>query len=330
MTPTLLNPWSGNLYAPVWAPVTPQVPGCCDVDFDFDPLNVTLNPGQTSYKNPLVVDDDADYLAREIFIAPIAGSTTGESGAINPQDLKIRITDGDGNFITSDWITANDLCQPVGAAPLPLRKGTTVFVDLWNQGDGTLIVQMGFKGFKRFACNNTQGPIPPYYPERARYCNEWPGTRFEEWEYIFEFVNGANAFSPPWAQNLQPYSPNQVFALVPLATDKDADFLWRGITGMIMSNGGPVSIVQQMWLTFYDHNTVPMAKAVPRLGSVPALPGPGAELVLSNGGGRMNPVFPEILVPRGATPQVDIAIACTTSVQFSLRGFKVYTGADCK
>lgn len=325
----LLNPWSGNPYAPSWASVTPMMPGLCDVDFDFDPLTVTLGPSQISYKNALVVDSDADYLAREIFVAPIAGSTVGVSGAINPQDLKIRITDGDGNFITSDWITANDLCGPVGAAILPLRKDSTVFIDLWNQGDGSLVVQVGFKGFKRFPCTNQQGPIPPYYPLRARYCKEWAGARFEEYEYPFEFVNGFSAFSPPWARNLQPTSPNQVFAMLPLPTDKDADFLWRGITGTIMDGTAEVTIAQQMWLTFYDHNTVPMANVVPRPGSLPVSAGPGAELVLSNGGGRMNPVFPEILVPRGATLLVDIAIAAATSVQFSLRGLKVYTGMDC-
>jgi hypothetical protein len=328
-TPTILRPWAGNLYAPSWAAVTPQLPGCCDVDYDFDPLNVTLGAGQFSYKNPINVDDDADYLAREIFVGPIAGSQLGTDGQISPQDLKVRITDGDGNYITSDWITANDLCGPVGAAILPLRKATTLFIDFWNQGDGALNIQFGFKGFKRFPCNADQGPIPKYWPMRARYCKEWAGARFEEWEYVYEFVNGFSAFSPPWAQNLQPTSPNQIFQKLPLPTEKDADFLWRGLSGAIMSHGGPVVIPQQMWLTFYDHNTIPMANAVPRPGSVPALPGPGAELVLSNGGGRMNPVFPEILVPRGATLAVDIAIACATSVQFSLRGLKVYTGAGC-
>jgi hypothetical protein len=298
------------------------------VDFDFDPMTVTIGPGQISYKNSLAVDDDADYLAREIFVAPIAGSQLGTDGQISPQDLKMRLTDGDGNFITSDWITANDLCGPVGAAILPLRKSTRVFVDLWNQGDGVLIVQMGFKGFKRFPCKTDQGPIPPFYSLRDRLCKQWPGARFEEYEYPFEFVNGFSAFSPPWAQNLQPMAPNNVFQKMPLQIEEDADFLWRGICGSIMSNGAPVRIPQQEWLVFYDHNTIPMANVVPRPGSLPASAGPGAELVLSNGGGRMNPVFPEILLPRGSTPQVDIAIQAGSSVQFSLRGFKVYTGAD--
>jgi len=327
--PTLLPPFAGNPYAPSWAGVTPQLPGYCDIDFDFDPITITLGAGQTSYKNRVQVDSDADYLAREIFIAPIAGSAVGVSGSINPQDLKIRITDGDGNFVTSDWITANDLCGPVGAAILPLRKGTTVFVDLWNQGDGTLVVQVGFKGFKRFPCTNEQGPIPPFYPLRSRYCNEWAGVRFKEYEYFYEFSNGASAFFPPWCRNLQPTSPNGNFQQFSLPMDDDAGFLWRGITGMIMSDVGPVN-AEEYFLLFYDHRIVPMAKAIPRPGLLPALAGPGCELVLSNGGGRMTPVFTEVYIPKGSLPFVDIAIlAVGASVQFSLRGFKVYEDKTC-
>lgn len=331
---TLIPPFSGNLYAPIWAGVTPQLPGYCDVEFDFDPIQVTLSPGQTSYKNRIDVNADADYLCREIYCAPIGGTTIGASGQVNPKDLKIRITDGDGNFITSDWITANDLTMPVGPGILPLRKGSTCFVDLWNRGDGTLIVQMGFKGVKRFPCDSKQGPIPPFYPASARYCNEQAGERFEDYEYYYEMSNGANPFFPPWTQNLQPQSPNNVFRQFTLPTDDDADFLLRGITGMIMSSGSPVSqLGQECFLTFYDPAIVPMAREVQRIGQVPVLAGPGAELVLSNGGGRMNPIFPEQRIPRGSTVSVDIGLTLDAStverVEFSLRGVKVYRAEDC-
>ncbi len=342
--PALLAPWSGDLYAPTWAGVTPQLPGYCDVDFDY-PMGpqgevfwtVSLAPGQISLKNPIQIDSDADYLAREIYVTPVGGTQGDPStGIANPQDLKIRITDGDGNAITSDWCTANDLCGPVGPVPLPFRKGSIVFVDLWNQGTGTLVVQMGFKGFKRFACSDKQGPLPPFYPAAARYCREWPGVIFEEYEYFYEFSNGGSLLYPPWVRNLQPISPTGVFAQLVLQTDNDADFLWRGTTGMIMQAGGPVAQVQQeLFLTFYDNSVVPLAKAVPRPGFIPASAGPGAELVLSNGGGRMSPHFPEIFIPRGGTIPVDILLQVPSapplnSVQFSLRGFKVYSEADCQ
>ena len=175
MKTPILSPWqSGNLFAPAWQGVTPLLKGWCDVDFDFTPIQVAVAPGSFALKNQLPVDTDADYLSREIFVAPIAG-TTGDpiTGIVNPSDLKIRITDGDGNAITSDWITANDLNGPVGPVPLPLRKGSIPLIDFWNQGTGTLIVQCGVKGFKRFKCSNEQGVIPPFYPASLRYCKPW-------------------------------------------------------------------------------------------------------------------------------------------------------------
>lgn len=339
--PTLLNPWSGNLFAPIWAGVTPQLSGFCDVDYEYGiginglPISVTLGPGATAFKVEMQIDTDADYLAREIYVAPIDGSAVGNSGAINPQDLKIRLADGDGNFITSDWCTANDLSMPLGPVPLPLRKGSIVFVDLWNQGDGTLIVQMGVKGFKRFPCSQIQAPLPPFYPAAARYCREWKGVQFEEYEYFYEFSNGASALFGPWVQNLQPNSPTSIFAQFALPTDNDADFLWRGTTGMIMSSGSPVAQApEEFFALFYNPVVVPLAKAVPRLGVTPPNSGPGCELIFSNGGGRMEPKFPEIFIPRGGTISVDLLLQTQVpadaleSVSFSLRGLKVYD-SDC-
>jgi len=299
MSTTLIAPWRGNLLAPMWAGVTPQLPGYCDVEFDFVPVQVTIPPGGLSLKNQLPVDMDADYLGREFFVSPIAGTTSGA----NPQDLKIRITDGDSNAITSDWITANDINGVFGPSVLPFRKGSVILVDFWNQGTATLVVMMGIKGFKRFPCNDKQGPLPPFYPESARFCKEWEGVRFEEYEYFYEFSNYVTPFSPPWAQSLNAYGAS-VFRQVPLPTDNDADFLWRGTTGQIMRSGAAgLSSAGRVSLRFYDHNIVPLANVIPTTGL-----GPGAELVLSDGGGRMSPAFPEILIPRGSSAAVDIGV----------------------
>jgi hypothetical protein len=340
---SLIKPWTGNLYAPTWAGIYPQLPGYCDVDFDYAMGNqgdffftVTLGPSgsgtEFALQQPCNIDTDADYLAREMYISPLPGSTPGESGVINAQALKVRIRDGDGNAITSDWVTANDLCGPLGPCALPFRKGGNVTIDLWNQSDGTVIVACGFKGWKRFPCFDTQGALPPVIPQRYRFCKEWPGVRFEEYEYFFEFANGANAFYPPWVSNLQPQSPNQIFQKFALPTDNDADFLWRGITGMILTADGPVAAIPDAWfLLFYGLDQTPLANVVNIPGIVPTPSGPSAEMVISNGGGRMNPHWPEILIPRGMPVQVDILLQTPatglSSVQFSLRGFKVYKEA---
>lgn len=343
--PTLLSPWSGDLYAPTWAGIYPMLPGFCDVDFDYSMGNegdffftVTLGPSgsgtEFALKQPCNINTDADYLAREMYVSPLAGSTVGDSGAINPQDLKIRVRDGDGNAITSDWMTANDLCGPLGPCALPLRKGGNVTIDLWNQGDGTLVVAAGFKGWKRFPCTADQGKLNPFNVQRRMFCKPWPGVRFEEYEYFFEFANGPNALYPPWVNNLQPQSPGQIFANFALPTDNDADFFWRGTTGMIMSAGGPIAQVpDSFFLLFYDRDLIPLANQVPHPGVNPTPSGPSAEMLISNGGGRMSPHWPEIFVPRGATVPVDILLQTPltglSSVQFSLRGVKVYNEADC-
>lgn len=342
---SLLSQWSGDMYAPTWAGIYRQLAGFCDVDFDYPFGNAgdffftqTLGPSgsgtEFALKIPVNIDSDADYLAREIYVAPVAGSIVGVSGAINPQDLKIRVRDADGKAITSDWVTANDLCGPLGPCALPLRRAGLVQIDLWNQGDGTLVVQMGFKGWKRFPCNEQQGEIPPFIPQRSRFCVEQPGQRFEEFEYFYEFANGPNAFYPPWVSNLQPLAPNQIFAKIALPTEQDADFLWRGTTGMIMSDGGPIAQVPDaFFVTFYDQDQVALANQFPHPGINPTPSGPSADLIMSNGGGRMAPHWPEVFVPRGGTISVDILLQTPntglSSVQFSLRGFKVYTDGVC-
>ncbi len=340
--PPLLGRWAGNMYAPRWAGVTPQLPGFCDVDFDYSLGNagdffvtVSLGPGVISLKNPVAIDTDADYLAREIYVAPLPGSTLGVSAHINPQDLKIRVRDADGQAITSDWVTANDLCGPLGPSPLPFAKGGLVLIDLWNQGDGTLLVQMGFKGWKRFPCSETQDPIPAFIPQSRRFCVEQPGQRFEDYEYFYEFANGSNTLYPPWVTNLQPQSPGQIFARLSLQTEQDADFLWRGTTGMIMQHGGPISQVpDQFFLTFYDRDQIALQNQVPHPGITPTPSGPSAEMLISNGGGRMSPHWPEVFIPRGAPVLVDILLKTPATglsrVQVSLRGVKVYTDADCR
>ncbi len=324
-----VRPWSTNMYAPKWASITPTLPGWCDVEFDFVPITLTLAPGAKALKQFLPVDNDADYLTRELIALPIAGTT----GTLNPQDLKFRLVDGDGQFITSDWVTLNDINGPVGPAVLPLRKGSQPYVDVWNQSaSATAVLIVGFKGMKRVACNTQQSDIPEFVPQSKRFCKPWlPGMWFEEYEYFFEFVNGTLATIPPWAMNLQPQTPNNEFQQFPLPIDNDAGFLWRGTSGMIMSKGGPAPVPGEWFLRFFDVSNVPLARQVPRPTLAPSIAGPGAELVLSNGGGRMSPHWPEILIPRGGAIAVDIALLtdATVSVQFSLRGVKVYGEAVC-
>ena len=323
-----VRPWSTNMYAPKWATITQNLPGWCDVEFDFNPLTITIAAGAKSFKNIMQVDNDADYLTRELIALPIVGT----EGTVNPQDLKYRLVDGDGQFITSDWVTLNDVNGPVGPAVLPLRKGSLPYVDIWNQGTASVTLIVGFKGMKRVKCNTTQLDLPEFVPQSKRFCEPWaPGMWFEEYEYFFEFVNGTLATVPPWASNLQPQSPNNDFQQFPLRTDDDAGFLWRGTSGMIMSKGGPAPIPGEWFLRFYDVENVPLAKQVPRPNLLPSIAGPGAELVLSNGGGRMSPHYPEIYIPRGGVVAVDITLQtdATVSVQFSLRGVKVYGEKPC-
>jgi hypothetical protein len=323
-----VNPWSTNMYAPKWASITPQLPGWCDVEFDFNPVTITLAPGAQSLKNILKVDQDADYLTREIIALPIGGE-----GTINPQDLKFRLIDGDGQYITSDWVTLNDINGPVGPAVLPLRRGSEPYVDVWNQSaNASAVVMIGFKGFKRSPCTTRQADIPAFTPQSKRFCKPWDSRIwFEEYEYFFEFVNGVLATAPPWAMNLQPQTPNGVFQKLPLRTDHDASFLWRGVSGMIMSKGGPAPIPGEWFLRFYDCGEVPLATEIKRPGLLPAIAGPDATMVLSNGGGRMSPHWPEVYIPRGGVVSVDIALLtpATVSVQFSLRGVKVYGEELC-
>lgn len=325
----LTNPWSTNMYAPKWATVTPQLPGWCDIEFDFNPLTITVAPGTQSLKNRLLVDSDADYLAREIIAVPTPATT----GTLNPQDVKVRLTDGDGQFITSDWVTLNDLNGPVGPSVLPFRKGSQPYFDIWNQsGTATAVIAVGFKGWKRVKCDAKQADLPKFRPQSEMFCKPWaPGIQFTEYEYFFEFSNGALATAPPWCSNLQPQTPNQQFAQFGLRTDDDAAFLWRGVSGPIMSKGAPVAIPQNFFLRFLDTALVPLARQVPRPGLLPSLAGPGAELVLSNGGGRTAPWFPEVYIPRGAVVFADIGLLTpnTASEGFSLRGVKVYGEDSC-
>lgn len=326
----ILGPWSTNMFAPKWASIVPQdIPGWCDVEFDFVPITLTVGPGAQSLKNILFVDGDADYLTRELIALPIAGTT----GTLNPQDLKIRLTDGDGQAITSDWVTMNDLNGPVGPAVIPLRKGSQPYVDIWNQGAATAVLVVGFKGVKRFPCDTKQPDVAMFVPQAKRFCKPWAkGITFREYEYFFEFVNGTLATAPPWAVNLQPQTPNREFQQFPLQTDNDASFLWRGTSGMIMSKGGPAPVPGEWFLRFFDAATVPLARQVPRPGLTPSIAGPGAEMVLSNGGGRMSPHLPELYIPRGGIVSVDIGLLtpATVSVQFSLRGVKVYGEETCR
>ena len=100
-----------------------------------------------------------------------------------------------------------------------------------------------------------------------------------------------------------------------------------------MSGGAPITVPNAAFLKFYDIDQVPLANDFAHPQILPTPSGPSAEMVISNGGGRMCPHWSELLFPRGSVIPVDILLQTPasglSSFQFSLRGFKVYNTADC-
>jgi hypothetical protein len=151
-------PRLGNIYAPPWVPFSPIVPGICDLEFDNTVPQVPgnsilvlhggvpqLGQQETNSNQRLQVSSDSDEVVREIQI--IALQPFG--GTINPSDLRVRLRDGDGRLITSDFVYAVDLCGPV-CPGLSLRRGTVMLVDLVNMNAVTdLNVVLIFKTVKR-------------------------------------------------------------------------------------------------------------------------------------------------------------------------------------
>jgi len=67
----------GNMYAPPWYGFSPILKGIRDMEYDLDLPPVTVAAGGFSRNNQLPVDNDADYLVRELqFVVVSATGTT--------------------------------------------------------------------------------------------------------------------------------------------------------------------------------------------------------------------------------------------------------------
>lgn len=296
----------GNMYAPPWCGFSPVLRGIRDLEYDLDLPPVTVGAGLVSRNNQLPVDADADFLVREIQFLVVG--FTGSAPA--PSDLRVRIKDGDGRLMTSDFVPILDLNGPL-VIPWPLRRGCVLVIDFLNLhaiAESTATVWMLLKGWKRKLCPDDPLEIASsYIPMYRRYVRPDGANDLEPFAYTFDFNNAAGDILK-----------------TPLQTDNDADFLWRGLTGDWNTPNNDVQTVGDVALTFYDVDGVPLNQtglAVP-WGSPNA--GEPRETLLSNGGGRPAPQFPEIFIPRGGVVQLDLSFGSAQRVRFALRGVKVY------
>jgi hypothetical protein len=319
-TASLVNFPFRNALAPPYFGVTPLVAGVTDIEWDLNigPLVIPAAStvlGTSTNGQQLQLDGDYDYIIREFqFVDPQPSVAD-----VNPQDWRVRIRDADGRMLTSDFVYALDLNGPL-AIPWPQRRGGVITFDFMNQNATNELnqIQVVLRGIKRAPCPGQQATKSDYIPLRYRLGpaakDALKGAAFEleDFEYFF-------TFSSTGATNLYK---------LPLQTDNDADFLWRGLAGPWNLPGA--SQVGNVALCFYDPNGT-------RLGQFPFQPawqntpvaGTLRECVLSNGGGGPSPVWPEIYIPRGGAPQVDISFAEAETVSFSLRGQKIYRRQVC-
>jgi hypothetical protein len=297
----------GNMYAPPWYGFSPILKGIRDMEYDLDLPPVTVASGGFSRNNELPVDNDADYLVRELQFVVI--STTGTAAV--PSDLRVRIRDGDGRLFTSDFVPVQDLCGPL-AIPWPLQRGCVLLIDYQNVSaavDSSATVWLLLKGWKRKLCpDDPTEAASPYIPMYKRFTQPDPSNDIEDFEYPFTFTAVAAE------DRLK----------LPLQTDNDADFLWRGITGDWNTANNDVAVTGDVGLTFYDPWGVPLVSAPIQNPWGSMRSGGFRETILGNGGGRPAPFFPEILIPRGGVVQLDISFGAAAVVRFSLRGMKVY------
>lgn len=295
----------GNLYCPPWMGFSPVLQGIRDEDYDLDLQPVDVPAGDFANQNFLQVDTDGDLLVREFqfVITAFAGEV-----APTPADIRVRIRDGDGKLLTSDFMPIADLNGPI-VPPWPLRRGSVPIIDYQNTGGSDATVWMLLKTWKRRLCPGDPLQIPSNYtPMYKRYLQNSPTADFDDFEYPFEFeATGATDLLKQ-----------------PLQTDNDADFLWRGITGDWNCANNDVAAVGSVALTFYDVGGLPLNlyPLINPWGSGNA--GQFRELTLASGGARPAVFFPEIFIPRGGIVSVDLSFGGAATVRFSLRGVKVY------
>jgi hypothetical protein len=309
----------GNLMAPAWMLASPQVAGVRDIEWDLNLGPLTFAAATTTFATPnngqmLQLDADQDYMVREIvFVIPAATAFS-----VRPSDLRVRIRDANGRLFTSDFVYATDLTGPL-VIPWPLKRGGVLAFDFMNASATNSLnsVQVVLKGWKRAPCPEQEGMDNGYIPMRRRFATlpEYlRGADLEDYEYPFTFISAGKAS----------------LSKLPLQTDNDADFLWRGVAGDFNNPGAapnqnPILTVGGVTLAFYDPTGTPLGSS-PFLAAGFAQPVRGMvrECILSNGGGPPNPMYPEIFIPRGGVPQVDIFFSSANTVRFSLRGQKVY------
>ena len=297
----------GNMYAPPWYGFSPILKGIRDMEYDLDLPPVTVAAGGFSRNNQLPVDNDADYLVRELQFVVV--SATGTAPA--PSDIRVRIRDGDGRLFTSDFVPILDINGPLVPA-WPLQRGCVLLIDYQNVStapESSATVWLLLKGWKRKLCpDDPTEAASPYIPMSQRFTQPDPANDIEDFEYPFEFTSAGVE------DRLK----------LPLQTDNDADFLWRGITGDWNTGSNDVATTGNVGLTFYDVWGVPLVQAPIQNPWGSMRSGGFRETILGNGGGRPAPFFPEILIPRGGVVQLDISFGAASVVRFSLRGMKVY------
>ena len=310
----------GNIYAPPWMCVSPSIAGYQDVEFDIDLPKVsipasTIQLGTPTNGQTLTMDADFDFLCREIqfVVFPTA--------SFEPSDLRVRIRDSFGRLVTNDFVQVQNLN---GALPIiwGMKRAGILTFDFQNVNSGnTISVQTVLKGWKRKPCPGAPAIISPYVPMYKRYALPIDkGVKLEDFEYPFTFTS----------------SGVSDLLRVPLPTDQDADFLWRGIQGDWNCVNNDVTVVGQLAVLFRDPTGVALSSVSTAANSNTmgllnpwASPNAGEfqESIFSSGGGRPAPIYPEILIPRGGTVEVDLSFGAATTLRFSLRGMKIYREA---
>lgn len=303
----------GNPYAPAWMGVSPVIKGIRDREYDLDLPPVAVPSNSFVLNNSFVMDGDTDYLVREFQFLVTSVTIDGEpaAGTALSSDIRVRIRDGRGRLFTTDYIPIADLNGALCPC-WPIPRGSVLIIDYqnFNQTPGQVAnVWMCLKGWKRFQCQNDQQELnPPYTPMYRMYPKPQVGQEFEDFEYPFTFVStGASDLLK-----------------IPLQTDNDADFWWCGITGDWNTANNNVAVVGNVGVTLYDAVGLPMSKdglINPWASTLGAL---FRESLLSSGGARPTPFYPAIFIPRGGVVQVDISFGAAATLNFSLRGKKIY------
>lgn len=303
-------PAFGNVLCPPWMAFSRVLAGIRDVESDLDLPPVTITGAASgsnfSLGNNLPIDADGDFLGRDFQFIVLPGSTA------TPDTIRARLRDGDGRQITTDFVPILDLNGP-WPLPLPMRRGSVLIVDFQSTDTNpahSATIHFIIRNWKRNTCDDKTALSPPYVPMSKRVSVPL-GRDFEDYEYPFTFTAAAAGD----------------FLRVPLQTDNDADFLWRGITGDWNTANNDVAAVGSAALRFYDPLGVPLSQT--GLSNPWSSPNVGQfrELILPSGGGRPYPVFHEIWIPRGGVVLADISFGAAATVRFSLRGLKLYGGA---